>query len=114
MTADWQGLKPAVLGAVMEHFTQGLPVVEAMDEAVGADDDSPLVVQIKELIETRVRPAVAADGGDIVFNRFEDGVVFLQMRGSCAGCPSSTATLKHGIENMLRHFVPEVQSVQAV
>jgi len=112
--ADWQVLKPAVLGAVMEHFTAGLPVIETSAVSTDAESNDPIVVQIKELIETRVRPAVAADGGDIVYRGFEDGVVLLEMQGSCSGCPSSTATLKHGIENMLKHFVPEVQSVRAV
>ena len=112
---DWDVVKPRVLAAVMDHFTQGLPVMEDAGEA--ADDgegDSDTVKQIKELIETRVRPAVAQDGGDIVFRSFEDGVVYLHMQGACAGCPSSTATLKNGIENMLRHFVPEVTEVRAV
>ena len=111
---DWQVLRPAVLGAVMEHFTAGLPVVNDDAVATDAESNDPIVVQIKELIETRVRPAVAADGGDIVYRGFEGGVVLLEMQGSCSGCPSSTATLKHGIENMLKHFVPEVQSVRAV
>ncbi|MEG3617032.1 NifU family protein [Magnetovibrio sp. PR-2] len=112
---DWDVVKPRVLAAVMDHFTQGLPVMEDAGEA--ADDgaeDSDTVKQIKELIETRVRPAVAQDGGDIVFRSFEEGVVYLHMQGACAGCPSSTATLKNGIENMLRHFVPEVTEVRAV
>ena len=111
----WDVVKPRVLAAVMDHFTQGLPVMEDTGDA--ADDgaeDSDTVKQIKELIETRVRPAVAQDGGDIVFRSFEDGVVYLHMQGACAGCPSSTATLKNGIENMLRHFVPEVTEVRAV
>lgn len=111
---DWQVLRPAVLGAVMEHFTAGLPVINNDAVATDAESNDPIVVQIKELIETRVRPAVAADGGDIVYRGFEGGVVLLEMQGSCSGCPSSTATLKHGIENMLKHFVPEVQSVRAV
>ena len=112
---DWDVVKPRVLAAVMDHFTQGLPVME--DDGEAADDgseDSETVKQIKELIETRVRPAVAQDGGDIVFRSFEEGVVYLHMQGACAGCPSSTATLKNGIENMLRHFVPEVTEVRAV
>jgi Fe-S cluster biogenesis protein NfuA len=110
---DWYRLKPAVLGVVMEHFTAGEPtfVGEAADE--DADDDA-VVKEIKELLDTRVRPAVAQDGGDIIFHRFEDGVVYLHMQGSCSGCPSSTATLKAGIENMLRHYVPEVVEVRAV
>jgi len=113
---EWQHLKPAVLGAIMEHFLSGMPVMregpasEAGEEFY-EDEDSDTVATIKELIETRVRPAVAQDGGDITFRGFRDGVVFLNMRGSCAGCPSSTATLKHGIENLLRHFVPEVREI---
>ena len=116
-SADWYQLKPAVLGAIMDHFTAGLPVMEDQPqagEAAAEEEDSEIVVQIKELLETRVRPAVAQDGGDIIFHRFEEGVVYLHMQGSCAGCPSSTATLKAGIENMLRHYVPEVQEVRAV
>jgi Fe-S cluster biogenesis protein NfuA len=110
--ADWHGLKPRILAALMEHFTTGQPVMHAAAEDTAVDDSDPVIVQIKELIATRVRPAVMQDGGDIVFNRFEDGVVFLEMRGACSGCPSSTATLKTGIENMLRHFVPEVIEVR--
>ena len=116
---DWYQLKPAVLAAIMEHFTAGRPVllagsaespvVEPSDE-----DEDEVVSQIKELLETRVRPAVAQDGGDIIFHDFEDGVVYLHMQGSCSGCPSSTATLKAGIENMLRHYIPEVVEVRAV
>ena len=117
---DWKHLKPAVLGAIMEHFTRGLPLVETPadepDEQGYSGEDEEIVSQIKELIETRVRPAVAQDGGDIIFKGFDSGsgVVFLHMRGSCAGCPSSTMTLKNGIENMLRHYVPEVNGVEAV
>ncbi len=113
---DWSMLKPMVLAALMENFSTGQPVVlpNASAAAEGAEEDDELVVQIKELLETRVRPAVMMDGGDIVFNRFEDGVVFLEMRGACAGCPSSTATLKMGIENMLKHYVPEVTEVRPV
>lgn len=112
-TADWSMLKTQVLGAIMDHYTSGLPIFEgALDEASG--DDSEVVQRIKELLETRVRPAVAQDGGDIVFNDFQDGTVFLTLLGSCSGCPSSTATLKHGVENMLRHYVPEVRAVEAV
>lgn len=111
---DWYQLKPAVLGVIMEHFTSGEPVF--LGEAASEDDadDDDIVTQIKELLETRVRPAVAQDGGDIIFHRFEDGIVYLQMQGSCSGCPSSTATLKAGIENMLRHYVPEVIEVRAL
>ncbi len=114
---EWQHLKPAVLGAIMEHFLSGAPTLQAdAPEETGEEffdgDDGEIVETIKELLETRVRPAVARDGGDITFRGYRDGVVFLNMRGSCAGCPSSTATLKHGIENLLRHFVPEVREVQ--
>jgi Fe-S cluster biogenesis protein NfuA len=118
---DWKHLKPAILGAIMEHFTQGLPLLEGASEEAEAGEtyneaDAEVVDQIKELIETRVRPAVAQDGGDIIFRGFdgESGVVSLHLQGSCAGCPSSTMTLKNGIENMLRHYVPEVTAVQAV
>jgi Fe-S cluster biogenesis protein NfuA len=112
---DWTELKPAVLGAIMEHFTAGRPVVvgESAAEA-SAEDEDEVISQIKELLETRVRPAVAQDGGDIIFDRYEDGVVYLHMQGSCSGCPSSTATLKAGIENMLRHYIPEVHEVRPV
>ncbi|HEX4025982.1 MAG TPA: NifU family protein [Rhizomicrobium sp.] len=117
---DWKHLKPAILGAVMEHFTHGLPLMEGgVDEETEesySEEDSEVVEQIKELIETRVRPAVAADGGDIIFKGFDgdSGIVSLHLQGSCAGCPSSTMTLKNGIENMLRHYVPEVTAVEAV
>ncbi|MDY0871988.1 NifU family protein [Dongia rigui] len=114
---DWALLKPALLGVIMEHFTTNQPVMLGEGESVPAaadDDDDEIVIQIKELLETRVRPAVAQDGGDIVFHSFEDGVVYLHMQGSCSGCPSSTATLKMGIENMLRHYVPEVLEVRPV
>jgi Fe-S cluster biogenesis protein NfuA len=108
-----------VLGIIMEHYSSGQPVLaEAGSETLAADsateDDDEISAQIRELIETRVRPAVAQDGGDIVFRNFEDGIVYLHMRGACAGCPSSTMTLKAGIENMLRHYIPEVQEVQPV
>jgi Fe-S cluster biogenesis protein NfuA len=119
--ADWPQLKPMILGAIMEHFTQGLPVIEGESQAAGPREeydaaDEEIVVQIKELLDTRIRPAVAQDGGDIVFRGFEgqSGTVFLNLRGACAGCPSSTATLKNGIENMLRHYIPEVNAVEAV
>jgi len=115
--SDWQALRPQVLGAIMEHFVAGHPVVEGegavADEDV-APEDQEIVDQIKELLDTRVRPAVASDGGDIVFRGYRDGVVRLHMQGACSGCPSSSATLKHGIENMLRHYVPEVVSVEQV
>lgn len=109
---DWETMKPQLLGAIMDHFASGRPTVEAAAAAAAATDD-PVVAQIKELLDTRVRPAVAQDGGDIIFRRFENGVVYLHMQGSCSGCPSSTATLKHGIENMLRHYIPEVSEVRA-
>ncbi len=116
-TADkeWQVLKPSILGVIMEHFTSGRPVISegAEPEAV-TDDEDEIVAQIKELLDTRVRPAVAQDGGDIIFRGFEDGIVYLHMQGACSGCPSSTATLKAGIENMLRHYIPEVVEVRAV
>ena len=114
---DWQVLKPAVLGAIMEHFTSGDPVIQEAAgpaHASGDGDNDEIVSQIVELLDTRVRPAVAMDGGDIVFHRFEEGVVYMHMQGSCSGCPSSTVTLKMGIENLLRHYVPEVREVQAV
>jgi Fe-S cluster biogenesis protein NfuA len=114
----WQALKPQVLATIMDHFVAGRPVVEG-DSGEGlaeevAPEDEEIVAQIKELLDTRVRPAVAGDGGDIVFRGYREGVVRLHMQGACSGCPSSTATLKHGIENMLRHFVPEVVSVEQV
>ena len=117
---DWSLLKPVLLGIIMEHFTTGKPIilaggpVGAPEAAEGSGEDDEIVAQIKELLETRVRPAVAQDGGDIVFHAFEDGIVYLHMQGACSGCPSSTATLKMGIENMLRHYVPEVVEVRPV
>ncbi|HUK10872.1 MAG TPA: NifU family protein [Stellaceae bacterium] len=113
---DWHALRPTVLGAIMEHFTAGRPVLldGASSSTADSEEDDEIVAQIKELLETRVRPAVAQDGGDIIFDHFQDGVVYLHMQGSCSGCPSSTATLKAGIENMLRHYVPEVHEVRAV
>jgi Fe-S cluster biogenesis protein NfuA len=116
---SWYQLKPAILAVVMEHFTAGRPVLlgEPITTAAAAaseEDEDEVVAQIKELLETRVRPAVAQDGGDIIFHDFEDGVVYLHMQGSCSGCPSSTATLKAGIENMLRHYIPEVVEVRAI
>lgn len=112
---EWHVLKPPVLGALMEHLTAGLAVIEAdATEAEADSEDDEVVAQIKELLETRVRPAVAQDGGDIVYHGFEKGVVYLHMQGACAGCPSSAVTLKSGIENMLRHYVPEVIRVEAV
>jgi Fe-S cluster biogenesis protein NfuA len=113
--ASWAELKPAVLGALVEHFSSGEALLTRAEAGDSEDDeDDEIVAQIKDLIETRVRPAVAQDGGDIVFEAFTDGVVYLQMHGSCSGCPSSTATLKAGIENMLRHYIPEVVEVRAV
>ena len=112
---DWSVMKPALLGVIMEHFVSGQPVLLENGAAASIDEeDDEIVAQIKDLLETRVRPAVAQDGGDIIFQSFEDGIVYLHMQGSCSGCPSSTATLKMGIENMLRHYVPEVTSVRAV
>lgn len=117
---EWPHLKPAILGAIMEHFMSGQPVMtedsgnsEPGDEFF-EEGDRKIVDTIKELLDTRVRPAVANDGGDITFRGFRDGVVYLHMKGACAGCPSSTATLKHGIQNLLRHFVPEVAEVEAI
>ena len=113
----WASLRPQVLGVIMEHFVAGRPVIEGDDDAADEDvspEDAEVVAQIKELLDTRVRPAVASDGGDIVFRGYRDGIVRLHMQGACSGCPSSSATLKHGIENMLRHYVPEVISVEQV
>jgi Fe-S cluster biogenesis protein NfuA len=117
---EWQLLKPAVLGAIMEHFLSGAPVLSEGSDAAPAPgedfdpQDAEVVATIKDLIETRVRPAVANDGGDITFQGFREGTVYLKMQGACSGCPSSTATLRHGIENLLKHFVPEVEAVQPV
>jgi Fe-S cluster biogenesis protein NfuA len=117
---EWQHLKPAVLGAIMEHFLSGEPILLAGGGGTGTSNedfdpkDAEIVATIKELIETRVRPAVASDGGDIIFRGFRGGTVYLKMQGACSGCPSSTATLQHGIENLLKHFVPEVEAVQPV
>lgn len=116
-SADWESLKADVLGSIMDHFASGAPLIAGEEaEAETFDDpaDADIVLQIRDLLDTRVRPAVANDGGDIVYRGFQKGVVFLHMRGSCAGCPSSTATLKGGIENLLRHYVPEVTEVRAV
>ncbi|AYC99438.1 NifU family protein [Neorhizobium sp. NCHU2750] len=121
--AEWQHLKPAILGTIMEHFMSGQPIMgggSAMAEALDEegeffdDEDETIVETIKELLETRVRPAVAQDGGDITFKGYKDGTVYLNMKGACSGCPSSTATLKHGVQNLLKHFVPEVQAVEAL
>ncbi|MEM8841427.1 MAG: NifU family protein [Pseudomonadota bacterium] len=116
---DWTHIKPALLGAIMEHFQSGAPVMAQDAEATGghaehSGPDAEIVGQIKELLDTRVRPAVAQDGGDITFHGFDRGVVYLTMQGACAGCPSSTMTLKHGIENLLRHYIPEVTEVRPV
>jgi Fe-S cluster biogenesis protein NfuA len=116
-SVEWQALRPKVLGAIMEHFLAGAPVLleDAEAEAEDVDPaDQEVVAQIKELLDTRVRPAVAGDGGDIVFRGFRDGIVKLRMQGACSGCPSSRATLKHGVETMLRHYVPEVVAVEQV
>ena len=122
--SDWQHLKPSILGAIMEHYMSGAPLLAdgtaGNDEAHDEEEeffneaDADTVATIKDLIETRVRPAVANDGGDITFRGFKEGIVYLDMKGSCAGCPSSTATLKHGIQNLLRHFLPNVREVEAV
>jgi Fe-S cluster biogenesis protein NfuA len=117
---EWQHLRPAILGAIMEHYVSGAPVLAdaraqtPAGEEFFEDGDRSIVDTIKELLETRVRPAVAQDGGDITFRGFKEGIVYLHMRGACAGCPSSTATLKYGIQNLLRHFIPEVREVEAV
>jgi Fe-S cluster biogenesis protein NfuA len=117
---DWQQLKPAILGAIMEHFMSGRPLLAGDAQGQGGEDeffeekDAETVEIIKDIIENRVRPAVANDGGDITFRGFKEGVVYLNMKGACSGCPSSTATLKHGIQNLLRHYVPEVVEVRPV
>ncbi len=116
---DWQHIKPAILGAVMEHYQSGAAVMDGDASARGGHaehtgEDGDIVRQIKELLDTRVRPAVAQDGGDITFHGFDRGVVYLHMQGACAGCPSSTLTLKMGIENLLRHYIPEVLEVRPV
>jgi Fe-S cluster biogenesis protein NfuA len=117
--AEWPHIRPAILGAIMEHYMSGAPVVCSADADGGEEEhydpeDEETVRTIKELLDTRVRPAVANDGGDITFYGFRDGVVYLHMRGACSGCPSSTATLRHGIENLLKHFCPDVREVQPV
>ena len=116
---EWDHIKPALLGAIMEHFQSGLPVMKdggtaASGHSEHTGEDSEIVNQIKELLDTRVRPAVAQDGGDITFHGFDRGIVYLHMQGACAGCPSSTITLKMGIENLLRHYIPEVTEVRPV
>lgn len=114
---DWDVMKPEIRGAIMDHFTSDEPVIEVAaeggEEAEEGEDDG-IAAQIKELLDTRVRPAVAQDGGDIIFKGYRDGIVYLHMQGACSGCPSSTATLKHGIENLFRYYIPEVARVQAV
>jgi len=115
--ADWPALKPQVLAVIEEHFRAGLPAFEQGALSVEDDiapEDAEIVAQIRDLLDTRVRPAVAGDGGDIVFRGYRDGIVRLTMQGACSGCPSSRATLKHGVENMLRHYVPEVVAVEQV
>ena len=117
---DWQVMKPLILGAIMDHFNSGEPTInnETNDKGEKSllenSEDSDIVKQIKELLDTRVRPAVAMDGGDIVYDNYEDGIVYLHMQGACSGCPSSMATLKMGIENMLKHYIPEVKEVRPV
>jgi Fe-S cluster biogenesis protein NfuA len=118
---EWPHLKPAILGAIMEHFMSGAPVLASGSQAdvteegeFFAPEDAQTVETIKDLLETRIRPAVAGDGGDITFRGFKDGTVYLAMKGSCSGCPSSTATLKHGIQNLLGHFLPDVREVEAI
>lgn len=118
---EWQHLKPALLGAIMEHFTSGAPLMgqEAEPQTASAHADQEgengnIITAIKELLDTRVRPAVAQDGGDITFQSYDNGIVYLHMQGSCAGCPAATMTLKNGVENMLRHYIPEVTEVRPV
>lgn len=122
-SGEWPHLKPAILGSIMEHFTTGAPLIDTagVGDAAPTDSaeffspqDAETVSTIKELLESRVRPAVAGDGGDITFRGFRDGVVYLEMKGSCSGCPSSTATLKNGVQNLLKHFVPGVVSVEQI
>jgi Fe-S cluster biogenesis protein NfuA len=118
-SVDWDHLKPAILGGIMEHYQSGQPVMadgsaQSGGHAEHSGEDAEIVGQIKELLDSRVRPAVAQDGGDITFHGFDRGVVYLHMQGACAGCPSSTLTLKMGIENLLRHYIPEVTEVRPV
>ena len=116
---DWQIMKPLVLSSIMDHYNSGDKTIDdsknkKIDSLKSDDSDNDIVKQIKELLDTRVRPAVAMDGGDIIYDSFKDGIVYLHMQGACSGCPSSTATLKMGIENMLKHYVPEVQEVRPI
>ncbi len=112
---DWMMLKTGIMAAIMDHYLSGMPLIDKSDASTEiSPEDDEMTRQIKELLETRVRPAVAQDGGDITFVRFEEGVVYLKMQGACSGCPSSAVTLKNGVENMLKHYVPEVLSVEAV
>ena len=116
---DWQVMKPLILGSIMDHYNSGEETIIKSDKKdnnslESKDSDNDIVKQIKELLDTRVRPAVAMDGGDIIYHSFEEGIVYLHMQGACSGCPSSTATLKMGIENMLKHYVPEVQEVRPI
>ena len=117
---DWQVMKPSVFGAIIDHFNSDEKTIETLNNKERSqslkdkENDSEIVKQIKELLNTRVRPAVAMDGGDIIYNNYEEGIVYLKMQGACSGCPSSTATLKMGIENMLKHYIPEVQEVRSV
>lgn len=115
-TADWALIKPRVLAVIMDHALSGMPIIDetAVKKKKNAQSDDPVVAQIIEILDERVRPAVANDGGDIVFDKFEDGILYLHMRGACAGCPSATMTLKQGIESMMKHFVPEVQEVRQI
>jgi Fe-S cluster biogenesis protein NfuA len=114
--ADWEMLKPRILAGIMDHAMSGMPTVDegAISQRKEAQANDPIVSQIMEILDDRIRPAVANDGGDVVFDKFEDGVLYLHMRGACAGCPSATMTLKDGIENMMKHFVPEVQEVRQI
>ncbi len=109
---EWITLKPLILGTLFEFFSSKEPVVLQQKTTLINPDDSEIVAQIKELLETRVRPAVAQDGGDVVFDRFEKGILYLEMRGACSGCPSSSYTLKNGIETMMRHYIPDVLEVR--
>ena len=115
-TADWALIKPRVLATIMDHSLSGMPVIneDAVEARQQQDETDPVILQIKDILDERIRPAVANDGGDVVFDRFEDGILYLHMRGACAGCPSAAMTLKQGIENMMRHFVPDVEEVRQV